>query len=388
MATEEDNFDIDIYGDGGEDYQQDEQRQEDAKVQDMAEVSTHHALQSPSVPNQMTQSLPNGTHMSPEAKSENEPLTDIAQKISSTDDSSHNMVHLPKQAPQIQGLKRQDGADDRYVDPGATTALFLSDLHWWVNDDDIRGWANQSQCEDELQDITFSEHKVNGKSKGQAYVLLKSPQAATAVKQRIESFGEGQQYSKKFSVNYTNPFTNPFKTLPKDGPMRNANNNRSGSGGYGNAGGMGNQQAGFGNSGGYRGNRGGGYNNRGGGMTSYNRGGFQQPVTGGFQGSPMGGFQGSPMGGMQQYGGFQNRGGMMGVMRGGAMGMRGGRGGMGPNAMMGMPMGNMGMSGMGMGMPQVGMQGQYNPAFFQTGQGGGPVDASWNPHGAKRTRQE
>ena len=50
-------------------------------------------------------------------------------------------------------------------------------------------------------------------------------------------------------------------------------------------------------------------------------------------------------------------------MRGGAMGMRGGRGGMGPNTMMGMPMGNMGMGGMGMGMPQVGMQGTHG---FQT----------------------
>lgn len=218
------------------------------------------------------------------------------------------------------------------------------------------------------------------------------------------------------------------------------------------------------------------------------------------------------MGGMQPYGGFQNRGGMMGGIRAGAIGMRGGRGGMGVNGMMGMPMGNMGMpnlgaqmGAMGMGMPQMGMQGmralsvnpysyvlgqntpqvaplggsssipytaghppaygmttspgygatglpygstvpttphttflqypmtatsshftplgalpsgpsvpnnpspseqsgmlkrspsytgsggfqgsqaQYNPAFFQQGQGG---DASWNPHGAKRTRQE
>jgi hypothetical protein len=63
-------------------------------------------------------------------------------------------------------LKRKDGADDRYVDPGATTALFVSELHWWVNDDDVRGWTNQAQCEDELEEITFSEHKVNGKSKG------------------------------------------------------------------------------------------------------------------------------------------------------------------------------------------------------------------------------
>ena len=122
--------------------------------------------------------------------------------------------------------------------------------------------------------------------------------------------------------------------------------------------------------GGYRGGRGGGYNSRGG-MNStpgYNRGGFQQPVNNGFQGAPMGGFQGSPMGGMQNYGGFQNRGGMMGGMRGGPMGMRGGRGGMSPSSMMGMPIGGMGMGGMGgsmggmaMTMPQMnggmGMQG-------------------------------
>lgn len=119
-------------------------------------------------------------------------------------------------------------------------------------------------------------------------------------------------------------------------------------------------------SGGYRGGRGGGYNSRGGGvnnMSNYSRGGFQQPMTGGFQGAHMGGFQGAPMGGMQSYGGYSNRGGMMGGMRGGAMNMRGGRGGMGSNGIMGMPMGNMGLGGMGaqmsmgMGMQQMGAMG-------------------------------
>ena len=214
-------------------------------------------------------------------------------------------------------------------------------------------------------------------------MLFKSPQAATAAKHKIESFGEGQQYTKKFAVSYTNPYTNPFRTLPKDGPMRNANNNRSGTGGYGNSGSAGNlptHQAGFNNSGGgYRGNRGGGYNNRGGGGSNYNRGGFQQPAAGGYQGGSMGGFQNTPMAGMQQYGGFQNRGGMMGGMRGSPMGMRGGRGGMGSNGMMGMPMGNMGMpnmgaqlGGMGMGMPQMGMQGMpdfpIQPPYPTSGQ--------------------
>ena len=127
------------------------------------------------------------------------------------------------------------------------------------------------------------------------------------------------------------------------------------------------QNMGYNNSGSYRGNRG-GYNNRGGGtnnMGGYNRGGFQQPMAGGFQS----GFQPSPMGGMQAYGGFQNRGGMAGGMRGGPMGMRGGRGGMG-SGIMGMPMTGMGMGpmgGMGMNMPQMGvgmgmqgMPGSYN----------------------------
>ena len=119
------------------------------------------------------------------------------------------------------------------------------------------------------------------------------------------------------------------------------------------------QSVGYNNSGSYRGNRG-GYNNRGGGtnnMGGYNRGGFQQPMAGGFQS----GFQATPMGGMQSYGGFQNRGGMAGGMRGGPMGMRGGRGGMGSGiggGIMGMPMSGMGMGpmgGMGMNMPQMGV---------------------------------
>ena len=171
MATEEDNFDIDIYGDGGEDYQQDEQIESDVKPEQLTEA----APSTPAQINQASETVDRTTeamstsqtpHPEPKVENGSEQTSDVAQKIASTDESVHDPLHLPKQAPQTQGLKRKDGTDDRFVDPGATTALFISELHWWITDDDIRGWANQSQCEDELEDMTFSEHKVNGKSKG------------------------------------------------------------------------------------------------------------------------------------------------------------------------------------------------------------------------------
>lgn len=169
MATEEDNFDIDIYGDGGEDYQQD--NPEPIKAEDARDSGSHGAAGASYQGNEQ----PNPTHTQSngfDGQQDSDPQTahaqhsDVAQKIASTDESTHDPLHLPKQAPQTQGLKRKEGNEDQFSDPAATTALFISDLHWWVTDDDIRGWANQNQCEDELEDVTFSEHKVNGKSKG------------------------------------------------------------------------------------------------------------------------------------------------------------------------------------------------------------------------------
>jgi hypothetical protein len=162
--SQEDDFDIDIYGDGdgGQDYQQD-RTEDDTKPEETPDT----AMKSPeAAASSATNVSPNGPETSAVKRENGHEGNDVAQKIASTDQSGSNPVHLPKQAPQTQGLKRKGGEDDRFVDPGATTALFVSELHWWVNDDDVRGWANQSQCEDELLEITFSEHKVNGKSKG------------------------------------------------------------------------------------------------------------------------------------------------------------------------------------------------------------------------------
>jgi hypothetical protein len=68
--------------------------------------------------------------------------------------------------PSEYGTKRKIEEDDRPVDPDSTTAVMILELQWWMSDDDIRGFAQEASCEDELDDISFSEHKVNGKSKG------------------------------------------------------------------------------------------------------------------------------------------------------------------------------------------------------------------------------
>ncbi|GAW21344.1 hypothetical protein ANO14919_108630 [Xylariales sp. No.14919] len=300
-----------------------------------------------------------------------------------------------------QGVKRKGESDDRPIDPGATNCLLMSELNWWTTDDDIRGWVTHASCEDELKDITFSEHKVNGKSKGQAYLEFSSQQAATAAKHQIESAGsEGAQPGgKKHNVIYSSPVTNPFRTLPKDAPARGKDNptSRGGAGGnFNDRGGGGFRGRGNFNAprGGFNrnfvgGNMGGGGGGGGGFHNNNNMGGG-----GGGFGNNMGGggsFGFGNMGGGGGGGGFGFRGGMMGGNMGGGMrgGMRGGRGGgMGPgmNPGVGAGMNNGLMGGMGgMGMPMMGFQQpHFNPAFFNNNQ-----QTEWqNPHGAKRPRGE
>ena len=156
MAAEEDNFDIDIYGDGeGELGTEDYKQEEDHKLT-MDDAQEGQQQSNKDVPAETEQ----------EVVPDPEPSTNGASKIPNTDGVTHDQADYPKQAPQQQGVKRKDTSDERAIDPGATNALLVSDLHWWMTEDDIRGWANQAGCEDELQDLTFSEHKVNGKSKG------------------------------------------------------------------------------------------------------------------------------------------------------------------------------------------------------------------------------
>jgi hypothetical protein len=166
--ADDDNFDIDIYGD---DVEQETNFQGDLKQDESTAMHTDHVEDTSNAMDQTKSEPPeepNKQESAPSGATNGDQHQDNGtQQISSTGGSTNNQVQLPKQAPRQQGMKRKQGEDDdRPTDPGATAALMINDLNWWISEEDIRGWANQSGCEDELIEVTFNEHKVNGKSKG------------------------------------------------------------------------------------------------------------------------------------------------------------------------------------------------------------------------------
>ena len=153
--ADEDTFDIDIYGEG-EGEGGDTGQAEDADYYDDDEHTFTVEEPQPDPP--------------PIKRSESNTMSrtesnTVSRSVSIKQESNAGPSDAARSTP-MQGIKRKGSPNDRAVDSGATKALMISDLHWWITEDDIRGWVNEAEAEDELKELTFSEHKVNGKSKG------------------------------------------------------------------------------------------------------------------------------------------------------------------------------------------------------------------------------
>lgn len=149
MATDDDNFDIDIYGDGTDNaHDPDPELILDAPENLPASNNGPTAA----VSGQSQAAVSDSTQAQP------------AQQVSAPAPTSQQAPAHDLPAPP-HGTKRKE-YDDQSTDPDATTALSIKKLNWWDTEDNIREWAQLAGVEDsQIDTVTFNEHKINGKSK-------------------------------------------------------------------------------------------------------------------------------------------------------------------------------------------------------------------------------
>lgn len=244
----------------------------------------------------------------------------------------------------------------KVTDPSVRNALYVGELDWWVSDEDIRKIANDIGIPIRLNDVTFSEHKVNGKSKGVAFVETISEDESFRLKNWFE---QNDLNHKRATVTLTTSANgNPFKTLPKDPPPREGRPSRGGGGG---GGGTGGGRGGMAMGARENNRRDGGGGGGGGGQSGFPMAGAPIRMGGG-----NGGQMGMPAGMMNPM-----MMGMMGGGGGGGNGFRGGRGGGGFGRGQGRPMG----------------MGHFNPNFFGGGGRGGGMAGGGGGGGGQDDRE-
>ncbi|RKO91499.1 hypothetical protein BDK51DRAFT_45611 [Blyttiomyces helicus] len=99
----------------------------------------------------------------------------------------------------------------------ASRSLFVEDLSWWTTDEDMQLAIAEAGLTEFLipSEIAFSEHRVNGKSKGVCFLPFSTSDACLKAK---DFFEEIEIHGRKPSVKFVQAGQqhNPFRTLPKD----------------------------------------------------------------------------------------------------------------------------------------------------------------------------
>ncbi|KAG2214976.1 hypothetical protein INT45_013589 [Circinella minor] len=93
-----------------------------------------------------------------------------------------------------------------------TTGLYIGELAWYVNDEDVKAPLVEGGVINDLKDLTFYEHKVNGKSRGICFLEFNSTDSAVKAK---ELYDKCEIDGKTSTVSFTTS-QNPFKHIPKE----------------------------------------------------------------------------------------------------------------------------------------------------------------------------